>query len=235
MSNSPPSSTSNLLEILTKLGSAIVGLSAFAYIAGYIKAISMYKAIGGDWIVEFLTVQDVLRIGSYSLAMTGVVCISSAYIIYSKGWVKLKLLTFWVIGVALSYYVTSPRPGATEIWYSSHEVAGLISSTLFFTAGCLISFYLYTHFINEKISRGAVISIFIGGVISLYILPTYLGKAWGYRVLTESAELPKVSDEKNNCYLLGNVNSKYLIGCVSEAKINSLKMIEINKETSFSQ
>ncbi len=232
MSKSLSPSTSDFLDGLTKLGGAIVGLSLFAYIAGYVRSLAMYKSIGGVWVIEFLSAQDVLRVGSYSLVMVGVVFLCGTYICFTRGWVWLKILSFWLAGVMVSFFMFAPKAGWNDDWLTSYESVGFIGGVLFLTSGCLLSGagFLY---ISVGVSRKVVVLVLLGGLISLYVIPNYLGKAWGHEVLAGRAGLPKTSDVKSNCYLLGGVNSKYLIGCFSEGKMVMVRMVEIDKEVSF--
>lgn len=232
MNESLSPTTNDFLDGLAKLGGAIVGLSLFAYVAGYVKALAMYGAIGAGWVVEFLSAHDILRLGSYSLIMLVVVLLGGAYIFYTQGWVRLKILSFWLAGVSLSYFMFHPVEMGRRDWFGSYEWADVIVAVCFVTSGCLLSYSGFLYMVLG-FSRRMFFSVLIGGLITLYIIPTYLGRAWAHGVLTEQISMPKASGDKGGCYLLGNVNSKYLIGCLSGGKVVMLKMVEVDKDISF--
>ena len=225
-------STNDFFDALTKLGGAVVGLSLFAYIAGYVKAVAMYKAIGGGWVVEFLTSQDILRVGSYSLVMVGVVTLAGTYIFHTRGWVWLKILSFWITGSVVCFFMFAPKAGWGGDWFASFSTADFIIGLSFLSSGCLLACAGYVY-VNAGLTRMVFLLALLGGLISLYLTPNYLGRLWGYEVLTAQTALPKTSDLKSDCYLLGSVNSKYLIGCVSNGKMIEMKMVEIDKDVSF--
>lgn len=233
--NAPPAQ-GNLLEGLSKFGSSIVGLSAFAYIAGFVKLIAMYDAINATWVIDFLVTQDIIRAGLEPMAMVGVAAAASAYIFSSRTMVAIKLITFILIITSLVYFKFIPQDGWSENWYNSYRFSKFLSYILYLASGVLIAYSVFEITINKKISKAAVVGFLIGATCALYITPTYLGKIWATSISKAEIRFPKAIGEqyKNEpCYLLGNVNSKYVIGCIKELKVGKIQLIDIGKDVAF--
>ncbi len=226
----------NVLEGLSKLGSSIVGLSAFAYIAGLVKLNSMYNTIGAGWLTDFLVTQDILRAGLGPLAMVGVAAAATTYIYSSKGWVYLKLLTLLASSLFLIYVVFVPSGVVAQDWFRDYKFSKLISNSLYLVSGIVVSSSILEVVVNKNFNKLIASGFLIGSLFSLYITPMYLGRVWADSVLSGDVKLGRVIDEqhkKGSCYLLGNINSKYLIGCVSSGKISQVQMMDVDKDTAF--
>jgi len=235
---SAPPAPSSLLEGLSKLGSAIVGLSAFAYIAGFIKLIAMYDSVGAGWIIDFIVTQDIIRAGLEPLAMVGVTGAASAYILSSRNWATAKLLTFLFIAITLTYAKFIPSEGWSENWINSYKFSKLISYILYLISGVLVAYSVSEVAIDKRFSGKNAAIFFIGATFSLYITPTYLGKVWANTIISSENKLPKAIGEQykgESCYLLGNVNSKYAIGCISSSKVGRVQLIEVGKDVAFTR
>lgn len=233
---SAPPASSSLLEGLSKLGSAIVGLSAFAYIAGYVKLIAMYNATNAGWLLDFVITQDIIRAGLEPSAMVGVTGAASAYILLSRNWTIAKIVTFILITVALTYAKLIPSGEWGADWTSSYKFSRFISHALYLISGVLIAYSLVATIKNKRLSKKSAACFVIGATISLYITPTYLGQVWATSITSSENRLPKVIGEQYKgeaCYLLGNVNSKYAIGCVVSAKVGRVQLIEVGKDVAF--
>lgn len=228
----------NVLEGLSKLGSAIVGLSAFAYIAGLVKLTAMYKAIDAEWITDFLVTQDIIRAGLGPLAMVGVVGAATIYIYSSKVWVYAKLLTLLFFSLALLCINFIPVNVDFQSWFKDYRFSQLISSSLYVISGVVVSSSILEIVINKRFNKLIAFGVLIGSLCSLFITPMYLGRVWANSVVKGEVALGKAVGEQfkaDSCYLLGNVNSKYLLGCISSGKIYRVQMVEVGKDISFEQ
>lgn len=226
----------NVLEGLSKLGSAIVGLSAFAYIAGLVKLTAMYKAINAEWVTDFLVAQDIMRAGLGPLAMVGVVGAATIYIYSSRSWVYIKLFTLLFVSLALLCVNFIPLDVDSQSWFKSYKFSQLISNSLYMVSGVVVASSVLEIVINKRFNKLIAFSVLIGALCSLYITPVYLGRVWADSVLTGEAALGKAAGEQFNsgsCYLLSNVNSKYLIGCISSGRVSRVQMVEVDKDVSF--
>lgn len=227
---------SNLLEGLSKLGSSIVGLSAFAYIAGFVKLKAMYDSIGAVWIVDFVTTQDIIKAGLEPLAMVGVTGTATCYILASKSWVAVKLLTFFAISSFLIYSIYMPATGFAQDWFESYKFSKFIAYFLYLISGFLVSSSVFKVVMSGKLYKLAAGAFIVGALFSLYLTPIYLGKIWANSVISGDVKLARaIGDqyETEMCYLLGNVDSKYLIGCVVSKKMTRVQLVEIGKDVAF--
>jgi len=226
----------NLLEILSKLGSAIVGLSVFAYIAGFVKLISMYGAIDASWVIDFVVTQDVIRAGLESLAMVGVAVAAGVYICSSRNLVLIKILTFLLVSLLLIYLKFVPADRWGQGWFGSYKFSQFISYSLCLVSGVLVAYSVFEFIVTRLFGVKILICFMVGAVFSLYVTPVYLGKVWAESLVSDDVKFAKAVGEQyksESCYLLGNVNSKYLIGCVSGGKVGRIQMVEVSKDISF--
>ncbi|WP_053121987.1 hypothetical protein [Pseudomonas sp. P1.31] len=229
-------SPGNLLEVLSKIGSAVVGLSAFAYIAGFVKLMSMYSSIDASWVIDFVVTQDIIRAGLEPLAMVGVSAAASAYIFSSKNWVVVKMLTFVVVSLILIYLKFMPSDGWAQGWFESYKFSRFISYGLYLASGIFVSYSVFQFILNKSSVASVVVCFLVGAIFSLYITPVYLGKVWAASIVGGDVKFAKAMGEQyksESCYLFGNVNSKYLIGCVSEGKVGRIQLVEVGKDVSF--
>jgi hypothetical protein len=235
-SEGAPSVPNNLLEGLGKLGSAIVGLSAFAYVAGFVKLIAVYGALKANWIIEFVVTQDILRAGLEPMAMVGATGAATAYIFWSRGWVFLKILSFLAVSAMIIYIQTIPSTGFDENWYDDYRFSRAISYYLYLVTGMLGAYSVFEIAVVKSFSVKAIAGFLLAAVFALYITPTYLGKTWAHSVVSGKNILAKVVGDQykgESCFLLGNVNSKYLIGCLVAGNMERFQMIEVDKEVAF--
>lgn len=226
----------NLLEVLSKIGSAIVGLSTFAYIAGFVKLMSMYNSIDASWVIDFVVTQDIIRAGLEPLAMVGVSAAASAYIFSSKNWVVVKMLTFVVVSLILIYMKFMPSDEWAQGWFESYKFSRFISYGLYLASGVFISYSVFEFIVNKYFGSGVVVCFFVGAIFSLYITPVYLGRVWADSVVGGDVKFARAVGEQyksESCYLFGNVNSKYLVGCVSGGKVGRIQLVEVGKDVSF--
>ncbi|MHC8326037.1 hypothetical protein [Pseudomonas sp. LB1P83] len=226
----------NLLEVLSKLGSAIVGLSVFAYIAGFVKLMSMYNSIDAGWIIDFVVTQDIIRAGLEPLAMVGVTASASAYIFSSKNWVVVKILTFIIVSLFLIYLKFMPSGGWAQGWFESYKFSTFISYSLYLVSGVLISYSVFEVVVNKLFGVRVVICFLVGAIFSLYVTPVYIGKVWADSIVSGDIKFAKAIGEQyksESCYLFGNVNSKFLIGCVSGIKVGRIQLVELGKDVAF--
>lgn len=233
-----PSTPSSIIDALGKLGSAIVGLSAFSYIAGLTKINFMYGAIDASWLVEFATTQDILRNGLEPLAMVAITGLASVYVFSSTKWIATKLISFLLASFLLLYFNLRPPESINADWLASYKSYKLVCHTLYLISGTLIGHTLFIALKHKIISRATAFSFLTGALLSLYITPKYLGTAWATNIITKEIKLAKAIGAEykdNDCYLLGNINSKYIIGCIKSEKLNKIQIIEPEKEIFFSQ
>ena len=226
----------NLLEVLSKIGSAIVGLSVFAYIAGFVKLMSMYSSIDASWIMDFVVTQDIVRAGLEPLAMVGVTAAANAYICSSKNWLVVKMLTFVVFSLCLIYLKFMPSEQWADGWFESYNFSRFISYSLYLASGVLVSYSVYELVVNKLFRANVLICFLVGALFSLYITPVYLGKAWAESIIDGDIKFAKAAGEQyksGSCYLFGNVNSKYLIGCLDEGKVGRIQLVEVGKDVAF--
>lgn len=227
---------SNLLEGLSKLGSSIVGLSAFAYIAGFVKLKSMYTAVDAAWIVDFLTTQDVVKAGLEPLAMVGVTAVATCYILVSRSWVAVKLLSFFVLLLFLICSIYVPTGGFEQGWFESFKFSKFIAYFLYMVSGFLVSYSVFKVFMDRKLYKRATAAFMVGMLCSLYLTPVYLGEVWASSVVGGEVKLPRALGEQYKsemCYLLGNVNSKYLIGCIVLKKMARVQLVDVGGGIAF--
>ncbi|WP_339497487.1 hypothetical protein [Pseudomonas sp. EA_15y_Pfl1_P101] len=233
----PPVPT-NLLEGLGKLGSAIVGLSVFAYIAGFVKLMSMYESLNAGWVIDFAVTQDILRAGLEPLAMVGVTCAASTYIFFSGKLVTAKIVSFLLLSLTLIFLKYMPTDELNKDWMNSYKFSKLICYSLYLIAGTLVTLAVFQVCIHKKLNAKIAICFLLGALFALYITPLYLGKVWGSSILSGDIKLPKAVGEQyktEQCYLLGNINSKYAVACIESKKIGRIQLIEIGKELSFTK
>ncbi|PYB81569.1 hypothetical protein DMX03_24410 [Pseudomonas koreensis] len=226
----------NLLEVLSKLGSAIVGLSVFAYIAGYAKLMSMYSSINAGWLIDFVVTQDILRAGLEPLAMVGVTGAASAYILSTKSWIVLKMLTFSIFSLLLIYLKFMPSNVLVVGWFESYKFSTFISYFLYLVSGIFISYSVFEVVVGKAFGVKVLMCFFVGALFSLYVTPVYLGKVWANSIVSGDMNFSKAVGEQyknESCYLFGSVNSKYLIGCVSGNKVGRIQLVEVGKDIAF--
>lgn len=234
---SGPPAPNSLLEGLSKFGSAIVGLSAFAYIAGYVKLIAMYNSVNAGWLIDFVVTQDIIRAGLEPMAMVGVTVAAIAYILSSQKWVIAKTLAYLFFIITLTYVKFIPSDGWGE-WFNSYKFSKFISYILYLTSGILVTYSVFEAAIHKKYNGKIAACFLVGATFSLYITPTYLGKVWASLITSSETTLPKVIGEQykgESCYLLGNINSKYVIGCIASSKVGRVQLIEVGKDVAFTR
>lgn len=226
----------NLLEVLSKLGSAVVGLSVFAYIAGFVKLMSMYGSIDAGWVIDFVVTQDIIRAGLEPLAMVGVAAATSAYIFSTKTLVVVKILTFVFVSLFLIYIKFMPLDGWVQGWFESYRFSKVISYSLYLISGVLVSYSLFQVVVSKSFGSKVLVCFLMGSVLALYVTPVYLGKVWAESIVGGGMKFARAIGEQyknESCYLLGNVNSKYLIGCVNGNKVGRIQLVETGKDVSF--
>lgn len=237
MSDSKVSTVPNrLLEGLSKLGGSIVGLSAFAYIAGIVKLKSMYASIGAAWIAEFVTTQDIVKAGLDPLVMVGVTCAATYYILASRSLVVIKLLTFFVLSLFLILTIYTPSSLFAKEWSVIFNVSEFTACFLYIVSGFLVSCSVFKMVEDGGFYKLPAAAFMIGALLSLYVTPVYIGKVWASSVVSGKAKLPRAVGDQyqlGTCYLLGNVNSKYLIGCVVSEKLKRVQLVDVGKDVAF--
>lgn len=226
----------DLLDGLSKLGGSIVGLSTFAYIAGIVKLKSMYASINAAWIIEFVTTQDIVKAGLDPLVMVGVTCAATYYILASRSLVVIKLLTFFVLSLFLIFTIYTSSSLFSKGWSEVLNVSEFIACFLYFVSGFLVSCSVFKMVVDGKFYKLPAAAFMIGALLSLYVTPVYLGKVWAGSVVNGKAKLPRAIGDQyklDTCYLLGNVNSKYLIGCISSEKLKRAQLVDVGKDVAF--
>lgn len=81
-----------------------------------------------------------------------------------------------------------------------------------------------------------MICFLVGAIFSLYVTPVYIGKVWANSIVGGDIKFAKAIGEQyksESCYLFGNVNSKFLIGCVSGIKVGRIQLVELGKDVAF--
>ncbi len=209
--------SSAALDRLGQLGASLVGLSAFAYIAGYFKLKHSYSVIGAEWVISFLSGEDILRAGLGPMALFGLSILSCVIMVGSGALVKTKIATFLVL-IAIVLFVLRggdqvASPDLPTV-LSEYNFSYAIANFLYAASGALLVYCVYK-FIFVGLN-GATSILFVGALMmGLYAAPVYLGHSWGKAAIANDPSfLPwvKNANEKGSGWrLIGNVNGKYLL------------------------
>ncbi|EPP0047032.1 TPA: hypothetical protein ACNIHU_004708 [Pseudomonas aeruginosa] len=203
--------SSDILEALAKLGGAVIGLSVFAYLAGYFYLSAYYKGIGISWALEMAKAEDLLRYGFVPSGVFGITLSGGLYLLLGN---KLKpmiaIFVFIALLIAPLLYSLSSEVGAKP----SVAVAMYIGMLIYAAAGLILSVSIMRLWKDKTLSNLKVTGVVVSVLIGTYIAPTYNGLSLTNQLRgSPESFLPMVTgkDGRNDWLLAGYVSEKLIL------------------------
>lgn len=210
-------SIGRIINVLPKIASLTVGITAFAYLIGWLQAKAYFSAFGASWLLSELSVQSLLGYSWVPLTILLFFCYLTTLdltegkttkvknILFTLKYGRILIITIFIIQMVL----ISLKINSLQIFISYT----LVFIMIYYSTSAYGYLILSLQNPKFKWDLPSTYLTFIILFCGLYLVPTNLGRSSAYRNLDpERSTLPKIqlkSDSQPNLRLLHKSGDMY--------------------------